>query len=232
MPSPQRPLLGSALVILTGLALMGCSSPAPPPGSPLGQWTDNQKDEAFISFLDHEICAEVSKSPMNVVVYRWSQQGAQINLEPVSRNWARGLKPPARQSLSLKPDKEGARLVSEDGRIRKLRKANSPKVDPALVGVWRNQRRWTVYSPEGEAISLLYSPPQKGSKIPSGYYGEWFQVQVAAGRVRFEGYSPLADRRGFKIPYQVAGNTLTLKFVPKPGVWQKAARVEWGELKP
>lgn len=190
------------------------------------------KEEAFVDFLDHEICAEVSKSPENVVVYRWKQQGAQVTMDPVSQNWAAGLKPPARQSWSVNPHKDGIRLVSSDGRVRKFRKVTNPKVDPSLVGVWKNRRRWTVYSPEGEAISLLYLAPRKGSKIPGGFYGEWFQYQVADGRVRFDGYSPLLDRRGFGIPYDVTGDTLTLKFVPQPGVWQRASKVDWEEIQP
>lgn len=208
--------------------LSGCSrGPAP---TLVGRWLD-QKEDAFLSFSEHEWCADVTKSPENVDLYRWVLQGGQLTLTPLTKNWALRVKPPTSQTWTVTLTTDTLRLTSAQGVVRKFKRMPAEKCEPTLVGKWRTKNRWACFGSNGEAMIILSQT--KGTKrIPQGKYGEWFQYRVEGNKVRLDGYSPISRRRSVETTFLMQGDNLTFQTRAKERTWKRVQAFDWGEFGP
>lgn len=217
-------MLSRLLLFACLLLFSGCGK-----ASLEGRWV-GVSDKTTLSFGPHELCAEVTPEPENVVIHRWKLDGSNLTLTSLTHDWNPWKAPGQARQWSVR--QRGDTLTLKNGATsREFRREAPVKVRPELVGAWSGNTRLGVFAPHGDLLIILKHPAFPKAKVPAGYIGEYYRLTLDGQRIKMDGLSPIKLRRHMIAEFEVKGEQLTFKWDKGSAVWDRVTSIPWSAYK-
>ena len=200
--------------------ISGCSS-AVDPKNLQGRWLD-QKQDAFWEISPAGLCAEVTKAPDTIVMYRWDLKGSLLKLRPLCKRFVLGqgvrAQNEAEAEWTVKLTGDSLGLSTKNGQRRRFKKVSDSKATSELAGLWKIKRDdgkvdYFEFTPWGDELGLGWFPPRghpAEKRITPQPAPEWSTYTTVGEDLEMSGISPFRRGRKLRLTYKREGNKLTL----------------------
>ena len=194
-----------------------------------GRWLD-QKQDSFLDFTASGLCAEVSKAPDSLVVFRWECKSNRLTLTPMCNRFFVGsrirVKKEEEQTWNVEMSGDTLKIYNKKGQRRRFKKVVAKSGNSDLAGLWQLTRPdgkvdYFEFTPWGDQIGLGWFPPyghKARTKMKATRAPEWASYTAVGDELALNGYSPFRRGRQLRVNYKREGSSLTFTPTQMRGV--------------